>query len=290
MRKTILIIPFVVLLMATMACGFNFDFNLPNIQTIETGPTVTEDISIPYPTSEEPHLEIAFGAGVLDISPGSGDFLVEGVATYNVPELNPQVVEEGRTIRLQQGDGNLEGIPTFGRDLKMEWELELGTAPMELTINGGANQANVDLGGLAITDLTINQGASDSTFGFSGPNEAEMDSFRINAGAANLNLEGLVHANVQDEIVFKGGAGNYTLDFAGNLEQDLFVTIDAGLGNIILVVPEGTQAVVTLEGALTNVNTSGDWSKSGNEFTNDGSGSMIRIRVTMGAGNLELRN
>ncbi len=288
MRKTIFVIPIIVLLLASMACSINV--NLPNIRTIDTGPTVTEDIAIPYPSSGEPRLEIAFGAGVLHIAPGTGDSLVEGVATYNVAELDPQVVTEGRTIRLQQGDGNLEGFPTFGKNLKMEWDLALGTDPMELTINGGANQADVELGGLSLIDVTINQGASDSTFGFSEPNLVEMGSLRVTAGAANLNLEGLVNANVQDEIVFKGGAGNYTLEFSGDLQQDLFVTVDAGLGNITLEVPAGTQAIVTLEGALTNVNTSGGWSKSGNEFTNSGSGSIIRIDVTMGAGNLQLRN
>jgi hypothetical protein len=117
-----------------------------------------------------------------------------------------------------------------------------------------------------------------------------MSNMQVNAGAANVNLYGIGNANITDGFIFKGGAGNYTLDFSGELQQDLYVTIDAGLGNLILVVPDGTPAELTLEGALTNVNTTGSWQKSGNSYNTSGSGYMIYLDVTMGAGNLDLRN
>jgi len=60
-RKPILLV-ILVLALSTLACGFNLD--IP-ITTIDTGPTVTEEISIP--SLEDPaaiaNVEMAFGAG-----------------------------------------------------------------------------------------------------------------------------------------------------------------------------------------------------------------------------------
>jgi hypothetical protein len=173
----------------------------------------------------------------------------------------------------------------------MEWDLLLAEdVPMDLVINGGASQVNVDLGGLSLASLAINQGAAESRFTFSEPNQVEMSRLEINAGAANLNLFSLANANVGEEISFKGGAGNYTLDLSGELTQDLLVTIDAGLANINVIVPDDVPATLTLEGALTNVNTAGTWSRSGDTYSISGSGPQITIEVTMGAGNLDLSN
>lgn len=289
MKKYTLFAIILILALMTIACGFSV--NLPNIKTIKTGPTVTTDINVPAPdTATTPKLEINFGAGELNIAPGAESGLVEGTATYNVAEYSPKVEQEGRTVRLQQGEGKFEGLPNFSNDLIMEWDLNLSDTPMELEINGGANQTRAELGGLSLVDVTINQGAADSEFTFSAANLVEMDTMQINAGAANVNLYGIGYANVTDNFIFKGGAGNYTLDFGGELQQDLYVTIEAGLGNLILVVPDGTSAELTLEGALTNVNTTGSWQRSGSMYSISGTGSTIYFDVTMGAGNLDLRN
>jgi hypothetical protein len=289
MKKSLLLAPILVLALMTIACGFSV--NLPDIRTIETGPTITTDINIAVPDSvETPKLEINFGAGELNIQPGAETGLVEGTATYNVSDFQPKVVQEGRTIKLQQGEGRLEGLPNFSNDLIMEWDLRLSETPMELQINGGANQTRAELGGLSLGDLVINQGAADSEFTFSESNLVPMDTLQVNAGAANVNLYGLSNANITDELIFKGGAGNYTLDFGGELQRDLYVTIEAGLGNLILVIPEGIPAQMTLEGALTNVNPTGAWQKAGNSYTTSGSGFTIYLDVTMGAGNLDLRD
>jgi hypothetical protein len=289
MRIKILLIPILILAMVSMACGFTI--NLPQVKTIDTGPTITEDIVVPKPdTTTTPTLEINFGAGELTINPGAQANLVEGTATYNVPDLKPTVVQNGSTVTLRQGTGNISGIPTLNNKLVMKWDLQLSSDPMELAINGGANQSQVELGGLSLTNLTINQGAADSRYEFSEPNLVNMESLKVNAGAANINLIGLSNANVTDEIIFKGGAGNYTLDFSGELQHDVDVTIEAGLGNMNILVPEGTSVTLNMTGALNNVNYSGGWQKTGDTYSQVGSGPQITIDITMGAGNLDLHN
>jgi hypothetical protein len=291
MRNYAIFLSVLVLALASMACGFNFQVDLPEINTIDIGPTITEDILVPYPTNTgDVSLEIAFGLGELTISPGAEEGLVQGTATYNVAEFKPKVVIEANSIRLQQGERELTGLPTFGKDMVMEWDLSLSDDPMELVINGGANKTSAELGGLSFTKLVINQGAADSQVTFSELNQIKMESMEVNAGAANLDLIGLANSNITDQFIFKGGAGNYTLDFSGALQQDMQVTIEAGLGNVIIIIPDGVPANLTMQGALSNVNTSGGWEKIGNEYTQEGSGFQITLKVTMGAGNVDLRN
>lgn len=291
MDKRMIFAPILILALATMACNFGFNINLPDIRTMETGPTVEENISIPFPGgSGTPALEIAFGAGDLNINPGAVRDMVEGTATYNVADLKPNVITDGNQVKLQQGEGRFDALPNFTNRLEMKWEIMLSDEPMALTLNAGAAQSNIELGGLSLTNLKINQGAADSRISFSEPNLVAMEELEVTAGAANINLYGLANTNIADKLTFKGGAGNYTLSFDGELQNDLRVTIDAGLGNLIVIVPAGIRAEVETETALTNINHSGNWEKSGKNYSQSGSGPRLIIKITMGAGNLDLRN
>ena len=67
MYKNRLLIVFLVLVLATMACGINV--NLP-VNNIKTGPTVEEEINISAPAGDgDMRLELNFGAGELNLAP-----------------------------------------------------------------------------------------------------------------------------------------------------------------------------------------------------------------------------
>jgi hypothetical protein len=160
---------------------------------------------------------------------------------------------------------------------------------MDLNINAGAYKGVLDLGGLAIQNLRISDGAADVSLDFSSPNQADMEELRYNTGASQVKLTGLANANFA-EMVFKGGAGSYSLDFSGELVRDATVTIDSGFSSVTLIVPEGVDARVIVDSGLANVDIGGNWEKSGNEYTLEGEGPRLTINVNIGAGSLELRN
>jgi hypothetical protein len=266
------------------------NIDLP-VRDVKTGPTVTDEINVPAPAAsgDVTRLTLGFGAGVLRLSPGEDDALVSGTATYNVEDLKPIVTTDGDQVTIDSGDLEIRGIPDFGDNYKNEWDLNLGSEPMDLTINAGAYQGIFDLGGLSLSSLEISDGAADVDLEFSEPNLIEMDSFQYKTGASNVVLNGLANANFET-LSFKGGAGDYTLDFSGELKRDATVTIDAGISSFKVIVPEGTSARVFFDGGLSNIDISGDWERDGNDYVQAGDGPMITINVNMGAGNLELRN
>lgn len=270
---------------ATMACGITI--NLP-FDEITTGPTRTEEISVDRPDVEVVDLALTFGAGELRLSPSNDNRLISGTVEYNADDLKPTVDVEGERVNIQTGHLEINGIPFFGEDLINVWDLEIGSGPVDLTINAGAYQGEMELGGLSIRTLFITDGAADVRLGFSEPNNEEMDSLRYMTGASKVALNGLANANFKS-MVFRSGAGDYTLNFSGDLQRDGVVTIESGISQVVIIVPEGTPAQVILEAGLANVELSGDWERSGDIYELAGEGPGLVINVDMGAGNLELR-
>lgn len=278
----------IVLALVTMACGISVNFP---VTELKTGPTVTDDIFVP--PLDEPtaiaKVTIGFGAGELNLSAGADDALVSGSATYNVEDLMPIVERSGNDVQIRTGDLEINAIPRFEDKYVNKWDLTFGNSEIELEINAGAYQGHYELGGLSIRDLKIADGAADVRLNFSEPNLVKMDTLRYDTGASQVRLTGLANANF-DKMIFKGGVGDYRLDFSGALQNDATVTIDSGLSNVVLIVPQGVSARVFVDRGLANIDIYGDWIKSGNDYRMNGEGAMLTINVNIGAGNLELRN
>lgn len=289
--KPILIVV-LVLALVTMACGISVDLpdiNIP-VEQIEVGPTQTETISIPAPAGEPIALRIGFGAGELTLSPGESNLLVEGTASYNVQDFKPDVTVDGSQVELKTGELEIKGVPKLtGANIKNEWNLLLGSMPMDLTIDAGAYHGEFELGTLALNSLVVGDGASDVDLVFSAPNRVPMTQLRYYTGASNVTLSGLANANFS-AMNFRSGAGNYRLDFSGALQQDATVTVESGISQVVIVVPAGTAAKVKVSSSLTSIEARGIWEQSGEEYVLEGSGPTLTIFVTMGAGSLELRN
>lgn len=266
----------------TTACGFSV--NLPQSATPE--PEVTDDIQVPVPSSGEARLTLSFGAGELNLEPGAQGALVDGTATYNYSQIKPVIETNGTDVSITSGEGKFNAFPNFG-NLTNRWDLELGSVPIDLTIEAGAYTGEFEFGGLSLTGLTVKDGASTVTVSFSSPNKSEMTILRYETGASTVRLNGLANANFS-MLDFSGGAGDYTLDFSGELQHSATATIDAGLCNITLIIPEGVHAVVTVDGGMANVTTGTGWTQSGIVYTQEGDGPTLTIVVNIGAGNLTL--
>jgi hypothetical protein len=285
MLRKLVLIPITALAVAAMACGISI--NLP-IDEIGTGPTISEELVVDRPDAEVVDLTLSFGAGELRLSPGEDSYLISGTAEYNVDDLKPTVTVDREHVNLRSGNLEISGIPNFGEELRNVWDLEIGNSPINLTINAGAYKADIELGGLSIEYLHIGDGAADVRLDFSEPNRKEMDSMRYMTGASKVELNGLANANFKS-MIFRSGAGDYTLDFSGDLQRDAVVNVESGISQIVIIVPEGTPAQVNFEGGLANVVIHGDWSRSGDSYELEGEGPGLTINVDMGAGNLELR-
>jgi hypothetical protein len=277
--NTKLISAFLVLALASLACGFNI--NLPKIPT--PGPEVTDDISVPTPKTDEVSLHLKFGAGEMLLAPGASQ-LVEGTATYNYATFKPEVNVDGGNVLITMSE--IKSLPSFN-NLKNKWNFKLGDTPMDLIIESGAYDGTFEFGGLALNNLTIKDGAANVELAFSEPNLAEMSTFKYETGASNLKLTGLANANFS-MMDFSSGAGDYTLDFSGKLQRDASIKISSGLSNIIVVIPEGVDAIVTVDSGASNVNAGSGWNKNGDVYKQKSEGPTLTFVIEIGAGNVTL--
>lgn len=278
----LLILP--VLLLPALACSLSLDMPEINLERVETGPSKTLIIDEDLPSGGETvELRLRMGAGRLNIT-GGADGLVEGEIEYNVARWEPQVSRQGSRLEIFQ-DRIRGSLPTDR--IRNDWNLRLGNAPMELDIEAGAYQGTLDLSGLPIRALEISDGASDSRVEFNEPNPERMRLLRYETGASQIRLIGLSNANFE-ELVFKGGAGNYRLDFSGELQEDARAEISSGLSNMNLVFPEDLSVEVSISGGLNNVSTSGRWTINNNVYIREGDGPTLLVEVEMGLGNLNL--
>ena len=283
------ILAFSLLILLTCSCILGIE--IPVTTEPKTGETITESIDIAVPSSYETPMSVtlSFGAGTLQLLPSTGNSLLSGTATYNVVDFKPEITVTDNNVTIKQGNLKLNAIPTLNDKIKNEWNLALSAHPVDLTVKAGAYKGDYELGGLAITNLHIADGASTVDLSFSLPNQATMNSFRYETGASNITLNNLANANFQT-MIFQSGAGNYNLDFSGTLQQNASVFIETGLSKLIITVPKGVPAEARFEGPLAQVTVKGDWLESGDSYTQAGQGHQLTFIIEISAGTVTLRN
>lgn len=256
---------------------------------ISTGPTEELTIDEPLGSAAVTDIDVTMGAGKLSIGSGATG-LISGVVRYNVEAWKPQLERSDTKVAVKQG--SQKGLSGLGTDLVNDWRLQLGKAPMRLHVSAGAYEGSYDLSGLVLQELTIKDGAAKTQVAFSSPNPGQMARLKYETGASTVSMTGLAYANFAS-MEFKGGAGSYILDFSGQLRSDAGVRIEAGVGTVRLVVPGTTAAWVTVDGALNNVSTEGEWVLNGEKYGTPAAGSgppakTLTISVEMSVGSLTL--
>lgn len=205
-------------------------------------------------------VELRYGAGKLVVEPGvSGELYRVGIR-YNADIFDP--LTEYRAGRLKVG---VEGT---GRSIRMrnqeagEMNLSLSPdLPLDLALSFGAVEADMELGGLQISRVKVETGASDTRIRFSEPNTGSCHRLDLSMGAAAFRAIGLGNAGCA-RVKAEGGVGDMNLDFSGEWRQDMAADITMALGSVTLVVPQDIGVVVRRSTFLTSF--------SGPDFTRNG--------------------
>ena len=205
--------------------------------------------------NDEVRVQVEYGAGRFSVRALDGGLLYRMNLRYDEDSFEPVADFSGDRLRL--------GIESVRRDINikgreaghMELELARGV-PMDLDLEFGAVRADIDLGGLALTDLDLSTGASESVIDVSEPNTSRMESARFEVGAADFTAHNLGNLNAE-RIDFDAGVGSITLGLDGRWERDARIGIDMGLGSLVLRVPEGLGLRLHKDSFLTSLDSEG---------------------------------
>lgn len=179
---------------------------------------------------------IDYAAGKLDLKAGTGATLYQASLRYDADRTEPIARYDSASHVLSLGV-HLRGMNFSGPDDEhdagsMHAELS-GKVPMDLSLELGAVEADLELGGLRLTDLSLRSGAADVTARFDQPNRDQLRTMTLQVGAAQVKLLDLANSGVS-RIIAEVGAGALTLDLAGALQRDVDVTATLAAGGLTL--------------------------------------------------------
>lgn len=288
MRKRIVWSVLFLLVLSSLACTITVPgISLPGVPTLEVGPMQEYREEIPLEGTTAAQVEITLGVGELTLTAGEPDLLFSGLFRTNVPAWKPEVTWKDGVLKVAQPD--TRGMP--GPGAENEWDLALAPrVPMSLKLQVGAAKGRLDLGGLALTDFSLETGASDMVVRWDAPITVPMDWLRLRAGAANVEVRGIGYASPRD-VQVEGGIGNLMLDFTGPWADSARIQVTAGVGSLTLRFPRDVGVRVVVEGGLSNVQTRGDWQLSGGVYRNPAygqAGATLEVTLTAGIGNVTL--
>jgi hypothetical protein len=184
---------------------------------------------------------VQYGAGRLELRGTSDPVLYAMHLRY----------DETRAAPLHRHDAEQHstvlGIESLGRALRTSsggdrdesGELKLALpnrVPLELDLELGGTQSQIELGGLALRSLRMECGATDANLLFSTPNRIPMRDMEIDVGAADFFALHLANANAE-HIRVRGGVGVVDLEFGGTWTRDMDVTARLAVGKLILRIP-----------------------------------------------------
>ncbi len=109
----------------------------------------------------------------------------------------------------------------------------------------------------------------------------------LGTGEGMLHLGGLPLTGL--DVV--SGASNLTLDFDGPWKNDLNASIEAGVGELTIVLPQDTGAIVKVSQGVGSTEVDSGLKTEENHYTNDAYGktdTTLRINIQSGAGNTKI--
>ena len=238
----------------------------PAVPAVPTPPPQQADtVRVPLSYSRETtQVALATLGGELRLRGGATE-LLQGVITRTVSLAQPSLTAEPGLIGLAQLSGT-GGPPASLGSAVNRWDLQLNNAtPIQLTIQAGAQNADLDFGGLYLRGLSLSQGASTAKINFSQPNPEDMRRVTINTGASRMELLNLLNARFSS-LLFEGAAGDYVFDFGGKAQRPAQAQIRVAAGTVTLRVPSDVGTKVTVTGVQPSL--AGDWlSEAGSYLT-----------------------
>lgn len=204
--------------------------------------------------------DLEYRAGGLRIAPGRANELYRMDASYDEDRYSPASTYDAArgvvSLGLRSsGQGGLRVVST--RQLRQDANVAFApSVDLHLDLTLGAVQADIELGGLSLTELTMEAGASQAVIRFSEPNQSRCRAAEITAGAAELTLLGLGNSRC-DRFELEGGMGKVTLDFGGAWTSSSQAEIKMAVGELNLRLPRRVGVRLTLDRFLASFEPAG---------------------------------
>ncbi len=228
-------------------------------------------------------VRLEYGAGRLDLKPAAKGMLYSYTMKYDTDHSDPvsRFDPASRTLAIGVRSRRMK-VSSGDKDAgSMRAELS-DRVPMELAIELGAVEGDLQLGGLRLTDLAIKSGAADVTVRFDQPNPERLHSVMIEVGAAEVKLLHAVNSGVE-RMRASVGVGAVDLDFTGTLTHDVELTATVALGGITLRLSPETGLYVDASTLLSDFDKNGLVKRSDGWYSTNYDSAPHHVRMRLKA-------
>jgi hypothetical protein len=241
--------------------------------------TVDVAADAPGSPSRPASVTIALKNGELHVTPG-GAHVVGGAVRSNVSDLDPKVDAIGEQLRVAQGP---LGDTKWSPDLVADWRLTIGPTPIDLTVDAGAAEATLELGGLAIQSLRVKTENGPLRASFAGPNPLAAHMIDLGSVGGAVTATDVARFGAP-QVRAHSDTGAVSIDLGAKIDRDVEVELEAGTGPITVRVPAGVTArakVVRGSGAVTATG----WTKEADVYLLGAPGATPpRVAITIKGG------
>jgi hypothetical protein len=205
------------------------------------------------PEVKKIHLEADLGLVELALTTHDGGDLYTANVRYDADKIRVDVDYEksGSSADLYLSSEKRRKDLDLDTD-DCRWRVSLSRAcTWDIELDVGVADGKIDLSGLPIEALAIDQGVSDCHVTFSEPNPGEMRRLAIDAGVGDLEVIGIGYANTRD-LYFDGGTGDFVLNYDGFEHGTQTARIDMGVGSVTIEIPRGVPVRVESDDSWLN--------------------------------------
>lgn len=199
------------------------------------------------------HAELDLALGYIAVGKAEGGYLFQAEVALEDEDMVPEMryEREGRVGHLalgfESGGKGENGLTVRGFKVPEanEWLVFFSDeVELDLTFELGMAEADLDLTGLRVEQLSVESGMAKTRLVFEEVNPVTMESFDVAAGMAKFVGNKLGNARFE-HFSFGGGAGSFVLDFTGGpLPQGAEADIEVGASSLNVVLPQNTPVVL----------------------------------------------
>jgi len=227
--------------------------------------TLSAQAMRPFTTFRQLHGEsrlqarLDFAAGQLRVVPGRVGELYRMSLSYDadrfVPLSHYDPSTNAATLGVDRAGGGFRVVSRS--QLQQDAVVELSPrTDLSLSLSLGAVEADVELGGLRLSDLRVEAGASRTALHFSQPNPIRCRTADISAGAAEISVLQLGNSHC-DRLRVEGGIGRMTLDFGGTWTSSQVAELSLAVTELRLRLPRKVGVRITMDRFLASFEPAG---------------------------------
>jgi hypothetical protein len=234
MPPRVLFLLLAALTLASVGCEFD---------TTPPGPTRETSIHLDKGTTERANIDLDMAAGELRVR-GGADKLIDGRFEFNVPTWEPKIDTSNNgshaSVKISQPHNTHMG----GHKVYV-WDLQLNNdVLLDLAINCGAGEANLNLGDLDLRHIQVHMGAGQVNLDLRGKPTRDYD-VEVAGGVGQANVHLPEDVGIWAEA--HGGLGSITVtgldkkdDHWQNSQYDdakvkVHVKVEGGIGEIRII-------------------------------------------------------